>query len=104
MEKGEQQEMGAQKAGQRVEFSPVSSGELWKVIEEGEEPGAGVGHAEVDKADRSREGWSLSQGLGESEEAPGRGLVTWIVAFLFPRTSLCEEDVHPICSPEVSRY
>lgn len=28
MAKGEQQEMGAQKAGQRVEFSPVSSGEL----------------------------------------------------------------------------
>lgn len=62
----------------------------------------------MDEADRSREGWSLSQGLGESEEAPGRGLVTWIVAFLFPRTSFCEEDVNqpdlprfPILSPEV---
>lgn len=71
MEKGEQQEMGARKAGQRVEFSPVSSGKLWKVLEEGEEPGAGVGHAEVDKADCSRKGWSLSQGLGEREERPG---------------------------------
>lgn len=74
----------------------LGSGELWKVLEEGEEPGTGVGHAEVDKAAYSRKGWSLSQGLGEREEATQRGLVTWILAFLFPRTSLCEEDVHPI--------
>lgn len=56
----------------------------------------GVGYAEVDKADRGGKGWSLSQGLEGREEATGRGLVTWISAFPSPRTSLCEEDGHPI--------
>lgn len=60
------------------------------------EPDIGVGYAEVDKADRGGKGWSLSQGLEGREEATGRGLVTWILAFPSPRTSLCEEDGHPI--------
>ena len=34
----------------------LGSGKLWKVLEEGEEPGTGVGHAEVDKAAHSRKG------------------------------------------------
>ena len=91
IEAGKQQEMGVWKAGQRI----WQVGRCRRFLRKGRNL-----VLVLDMPKRTRQATvgkaGASIGLGEREEATRRGLVTWILAFLFPRTSLCEEDVHPI--------